>query len=634
MTLLRITKMKNEKKFYKNLEIWAHTNPQKAVLLPYVDCEGITFCNTNAGEINLEKRIKDQIEYYHSPQGAFQEAEEWFKSLNLDKIQVLFVYGIGLGYYLDVAKDWLKKNHERTLVFLEDELPVIHRLFETEKGTEVLSHPQVQLHYFQDLNSPSSKEVFELLYWNFIMSGIKVSALKYYARKKEGFFAEIHHKILYDASVKNALLDEYLKYGAAFFKNFYPNMLSLEGSYSGNNLFGKFNKIPAIICGAGPCLEKQLPLLTELKDKALIFAGGSSLNALNASNILPHFGAGIDPNDPQLDRMNKNQAFEVPFFYRNRMYHAAFKMIHGPRLYITGSGGYDVSDWFEEKLKIQGKLLDEGHNVVNFCVEVANALGCDPIIFIGMDLAFTKMKSYSPGVIEDVQVVEEELLKDENFDGAALLRKDVNGEPIYTLWKWIAEADWIGDFAKEHTDITLINCTEGGIGFPGIANQTLAETAKKYLSKTYDLQGHVQGEIQASPLPQVKKKKIIKLIKELQESLKRCVNDFQVLLEEAEQVKEKVKKSKIIPLSAQSGRAALCEADLAEETGYKYILEIFNDAYSRVLSRELHQIKASRLSETKKFIKRLELNGKRFAFLRDVALVNSQLIQLALEDKL
>lgn len=624
--------MKNEKKFLKNLELWSHTNPQKAILLPYVDCERTLFCHTDQGEVNLEKREKNKVEYYHSRSGALKEAEEWFKGLDLDNVQVLFVYGVGLGYYFDAAKNWLKKNPERSLVFLEDELPVLHRLFETDKGTEILLHHQVQLHYFQDLTS--NKEVFELLYWNFIMSEIKVSALHYYALKKAEFFAELHHKILYDASVKNALLDEYLKYGAAFFKNFYPNMLNLEGSYFGNHLFGKFKKIPAIICGAGPCLEKQLPLLASLKDKALIFAGGSSLNALNAYDILPHFGAGIDPNDPQLDRMSKNQAFEVPFFYRNRMYHAAFKMIHGPRLYITGSGGYDVSDWFEDKLKIKGKLLDEGHNVVNFCVEVAQALGCNPIVFIGMDLAFTKMKSYSPGVIDDVQVVEEELLKSENFDGAALQRKDIYGEPIYTLWKWIAEAEWIGDYAKEHPDNTLINCTEGGIGFPGIPNQTLKETAKKYFSHNYDLQGRVQSEIQASPLPHVKRQKILKLIKELQKSLKSCVKNFQVLIEESENIKEIAKKSKKIPLAIQSGKAALCEADLADETAYKYILEIFNDAYSRVLNRELHQIKASRSNDVKKFIKKIELNCKRFAFLRDVALVNSQLIQLALEDKL
>ena len=47
----------------------------------------------------------------------------------------------------------------------------------------------------------------------------------------------------------------------------------------------------------------------------------------------PHFAAGIDPNSAQYDRLSTNTAFEVPFFYRNRLFHQAFKTIHGPRLY-------------------------------------------------------------------------------------------------------------------------------------------------------------------------------------------------------------------------------------------------------------------------------------------------------------
>src|SRR5690606_32776531 len=102
-------------------------------------------------------------------------------------------------------------------------------------------------------------------------------------------------------------------------------------------------------------------------------------------------------NPAQYTRLSQNTGYEVPFFYRNRMYHDAFRVIHGSRLYITGSGGYDTAEYFEKKLGIKGgEEIDEGHNVVNFCVEVAHEMGCDPIIFVGMDLAFTGMDTYAP----------------------------------------------------------------------------------------------------------------------------------------------------------------------------------------------------------------------------------------------
>lgn len=616
-------KSKNEQ---KNLERWASTSPKAAILLPYIDCRHLVFCETKKGELNLKNTFGNKTSYFHSSLGALDEAEKWFSSLSLDNTQVLYVYGIGLGYYYQAAKSWLK-NSNHSLVFLEDDLGVIHRLFETEMGTEILQHPQVKLYYIQDLHQ--TKEVFENLYWDFAMQQILVSALNLYSKQKSHLFSQIRHKILYEASVKNALLDEYLKHGTAFFRNFYPNMLAFEGSYLGNQLFGKFENIPAIICGAGPSLEKHLPLLKNLHHQALIFAGGSALNALNASNILPHFGAGIDPNAPQLDRLMNNQAFEIPFFYRNRMHHQAFLMIHGPRLYITGSGGYDIADWFEERLNIKGELLDEGHNVVNFCLEIANALGCNPIIFVGMDLAYTGMRSYAPGVEKTVKITKKSLINKADPDQEALLWKDVEGKPIYTLWKWIAEADWIGEYSKEHPHLTILNATEGGIGFPGVPNVKLKDVIKTICTQNFDLKGRIHGEIQNHPISHVTRDQVFHLVYELRDSLIRCVQDLEILIEENEKLKKK--NSKDFTGSLITGRSALYEDELTQEVGYLYVLSVFNVAYSRLLNGQLHQANLLK-SETQKKRRKLMLNQERLRFLREVAQTNLILIDGALEE--
>ena len=221
-----------------------------------------------------------------------------------------------------------------------------------------------------------------------------------------------------------------------------------------------------------------------------------------------------------------------------------------------------------------------------------------------------------------------EILKADNFDAAAILRNDVNGNPIYTLWKWVAEADWIGEFGKNHPDSTLVNATEGGIGFPGIVNMSLEKCVERYLAPSYDLHTRVAGEILSSPMPEVKRERLIELTKEMDSSLKRCADDLQVLIEETDFVKGKLKKDK--SQAMQTGRAALFESDLAEEPAYRYILEIFNDAYSRVLNREFRSL-ANLKSEIKKKLGKLEINKKRLIFLRDVALLNRELIRLAFE---
>jgi len=593
----------NEQLFAKNIALWSHTNPKQAILLQYRQSQSVNIRSTP------------------------EEGQQWFKHLDLKGAVALFIFGVGKGDYYPPLQEWLKKDRKRRAVFLEDDLNVLHTFFGTEQATALLQDPQVQLLYFENLED--TEAVFEVLYWNFAMRRIVVSALEQYAQDKKELYENLRHKIAYDSAVKNALVDEYLRYGGAFFVNFYQNMLSLPGSYLGNKTFGSFKKVPAIICGAGPSLVKSLPQLKGVLNRALVFAGGSALNALNAAGIQPHLGAGIDPNPAQYARLSQNKAPEVPFYYRNRMYHDAFERITGPRLYVTGCGGYDVSDYFEEALKINDEFLDEGHNVINFCLQIAWKLGCDPIIFTGMDLAFTGMKMYAPGIEENVQFDPDAFGDVDEFDEKPLLKQDIYGKPLYTLWKWVAESDWIGEFGKEHPEITLLNATEGGLGFPGIPNLSFKEAIETHLVKQYPIADRLQVEIQNSAMPQATLPKLKKLMESLKSSLQRCAEAFESLLEEAEKEIQRLKKEKKGEFR-QSGLSALLETDLMEEPGYQYVLDIFNQVLARLYNRDLQE---ETRSPWKRALTKWEINQKRYTFLRDLAKLNVGLIDRALEER-
>lgn len=599
----------SESIFEKNIEIWAKSDPKTALMLPY-------------HSFVKPKKSKESL----------ASLEKWVAKLNLKETDVLFVYGLASGNVYLACKDWLKKKGKR-LIFLEDDLNAIYDLFLTDLGHEILLNDQVSLEYFRNLEEANEKNL--MLRWEFYKKNLQVVATKEYLKLKFDVFEELSHRIYNDQSLHNSLVNEYLDFGSAFFRNFYQNIDLLPGSCLGTSLFGKFKNVPAIICGAGPSLNKHLSLLKSLQNKALIFAGGSSLNALTSNGVTPHFGAGIDPNSTQLLRIRETCHVKVPFFFRNRIYHEALKSVQGPRLYIPGSGGYDISELFENELKIhRDQILDEGHNVINFEVEVAHAMGCHPIIFVGMDLAYTDMKAYADGIVKDSRVTKNKILQEPKindpsaFDLKAILRKDIFGKPIYTLWKWIVESEWMGDFAKEHPKIHLINATEGGLGFPGIENLTLSEVQKKYLKKNFDLEFRIKDEIEKSKLVKVTKSKVNKVKLKLKESLKRAIQDLDILLQEIETMSQKIKGLKKIEqgFNIVSGRAALFESDLFDEEAYKYVLDVFSDAFAGLLSHEMRNLKNSKLSEKKKALKKLEINARRLAFLRIVAEVNLALL--------
>src|ERR1700722_14064982 len=105
-----------------------------------------------------------------------------------------------------------------------------------------------------------------------------------------------------------------------------------------------------------------------------------------------------------------------------------------------------------------------------------------------MDLAYTGMKTYSPGVEKEVGFDPESVLEIDDFDSRPQLLKDIYGKPLYTLWKWVAEAEWISNFAKDYPDSNLINCTEGGLGFQDVANESFKAVVKRHLKRTFPIE--------------------------------------------------------------------------------------------------------------------------------------------------
>lgn len=619
--------MENEDRYLKNLELWGRSHPKEALLMPYIDTEGLDFCTTAKGEPNLCCQKGDQTVTFYSHDGALDEANDWFSTIDSAHAGVLYIYGIGLGYYYTAASEWLHADRRRVLLFLEDDLRVLSKFFQSEIAEKLLQDPQVQLFYFKD--ATAIKEVLDSLYWHIALAKAQVTALGYYKQSKPDTFASLCHEITFGSELKKSLVDEYLEFGRGYFINCYRNLMYLPDSYQGSKLYGQFKGCPAIICGAGPSLEKNMHLLKQLHDRALIFAGGSAINILNSASIQPHLCAAIDPNEAQNVRLHHAHIYEVPFFYRNRLGHSAFKTIHGPRLFLTGSGGYDVSAFIESRLNLESDDLDEGRNVVNFSMEIARKLGCNPIIFVGCDLAFTDRKTYSGGVVFDPKVEQKTLDEYAAFETTGIQKKDIYGEPIYTLWKWISESEWIGEWAQQHPELQLFNCTEGGIGFPNVPNIPLKEAAERFMQKQYDISGYLHTAIQNSFTADITHEKVAGALEELKDSLNRCRENLHTLQDETRNANDKLKNGPLAQPLVQSGLAALAEIELSEEPGYRAILSIFNDVYTALLTPDLQQIKYRQEPDEQKQIARNNLVLARLQFLDDVAKVNVDTIDFA-----
>ena len=68
------------------------------------------------------------------------EADLWLQGLLLEGVDVLYVYGMGLGAHYLAIKPWLLEKKERVVVFLEEDLSIMKSVFSLPVGEDFLQN--------------------------------------------------------------------------------------------------------------------------------------------------------------------------------------------------------------------------------------------------------------------------------------------------------------------------------------------------------------------------------------------------------------------------------------------------------------------------------------------------------------
>lgn len=456
------------------------------------------------------------------------EARNWFQSLeSLDKVEVIYIFGIGNGSYFEAAKKWLHEKKSRSLVFFEDDLSVLKTFLQTEIATEILDDPQVIVQAMTWINRSTMPPEFPQIFLIFLKVPSITTVLKSYAEKRKEDSEVLRLMIdLYQVDLNHYFNMMSEKYMESIHTNFYNDLRYIPGSYSSKGLKKKFINVPAIICGAGPSISKILDQIGELSDRALIFGAGTGMNVLNKAGITAHLGGALDPNPASLSRLMINYAFETPYIYTNRFYHKALKFIHGPRIYARTPPTFKMETWFEKELNICDNIeLPAQVSTTNFCMHIARILGCSPIILAGVDLAYTESARYPKGIVPHPldETLEQKMMNDVPITSGIMMPvKNSAGETIYTRNDWLAEAGTYTDFRLEFPEMNLLNVTQGGLPIDHVPNFTLKEVKEEYLTQTFDLTNEIHLAIENSGKISVSELDIERVFEKWKKSLINC----------------------------------------------------------------------------------------------------------------
>lgn len=269
------------------------------------------------------------------------------------------------------------------------------------------------------------------------------------------------------------------------------NLKTIAGTVPFVGLMRKFEGVPAFIVGAGPSLDKNVALLNEAKKKGIVIAVNSSARALARNGVEPQVLACIESHD------SSHLLAQLPYIDRVVR---AFSICAAPKILETGKG--PLLPIHEGLPQLEAPLRELMHvpglavcgSVSTAAFSLAEALGCNPIVFVGQDLAYTSGRTHAGGTWwEDsrataakdgtVELSWSEALKKVGHrhekepmtevpawggKGTALSGSSFTGIRI-----WLeAAAALIHD---RNPSLRLVNATEGGARVEGFEERTLAE---------------------------------------------------------------------------------------------------------------------------------------------------------------
>ena len=475
---------------------------------------------------------------------------ESLEPFNIGFADAIYVFGIGGGAPYFQLEKWLHEKRERKLIIFEDNPGFLAHFLMQDHAHYLINDPQVFLEWNQE--GLAEKYPFER---------IEIVSIP----SKNGVqFQRFRKSLFQKTTLSHALYIEKL-HGYQPFENFVKNLKYVADSFYANELKNAFQGFPAIVCGAGPSLQCAIHELKRLSKYALIIAGGSTLAALSSQGVPIHFGMAIDPNIEEYYRFKNSFAFDTPLIYSTRVHPSIFHTCNGPFGYLRSGIGGRLDRWIEEELGLRSPLLgatlsQESIAVTPIATAFAQMLGCNQILFCGVDLAYTRDTRYAEGVANEEKLKFDEMDSIKSVSDRIVRRKNHAGKMVYTATRWLMESASLADFATQHPEIQFFNTSNEGLPIRGVSYKPLDTFC---YSKEL-----IPPSFKTLKMPKNTSERVKKKLRELFESLDRLINFLEILS------------------GNKKGSRVLAELDLYEELAYGLLFKDIQEILEKAPSEE------------------------------------------------
>ncbi|MFQ5427640.1 MAG: motility associated factor glycosyltransferase family protein, partial [Thermodesulfobacteriota bacterium] len=280
--------------------------------------------------------------------------------------------------------------------------------------------------------------------------------------------------------------------------NYFANLDAFSAYPSVDVMKDKFKGVPMVIVGAGPSLRKNVELLAGIKDRAFIVSAITAYKSLLSYGIVPH--AVISGEKVDLDEYFEGGEADSKI-------RLILSEVSHPNMFKRDARGkfifyspYIALSLEQASLWGAKSFVSIGGSVTTAVFDMGVMFGCDPIIFLGQDLAFDRDMTHVGGGVYDKQriIVDKEKglvkVKEHYISGHQRTithklqwLKGLNNEPVASKYDWVTFHQWFERYTallkEQFPHIRVYNATEGGAFIKGMEHLTLKEVIARDLKE-------------------------------------------------------------------------------------------------------------------------------------------------------
>jgi hypothetical protein len=255
-------------------------------------------------------------------------------------------------------------------------------------------------------------------------------------------------------------------------RNFWTNLPHSWRATPAGNLRGKWSGRPVIIVSAGPSLTEAIPVLREVRSRALLLATAPAAAILMTQGIRPDLVISVDPQAANLLHFTGWDTNAVPLVYYHRIHRDVLAAYSGPTFCFVMDADTPIplSD-----PDARSPFL-RGGSVAFSALQLAHALGANAVIFVGQDFAFADGHTHATGVATDravdVDAEPEDYLSIPGTGG----RPVVTNRTYYTYLLYMQ--DYLRSFANVNPGVRHVNTSRTGARIQGMEDLPLEQALR------------------------------------------------------------------------------------------------------------------------------------------------------------